>query len=29
MPEAKEMLATRREMMKRWVELRAETAKSA
>ncbi|MGI8640440.1 MAG: DUF4760 domain-containing protein [Pyrinomonadaceae bacterium] len=29
MPEAKEMLAARREMMKRWVELRAETAKSA
>lgn len=29
MPDAKEMLAARREMMKRWMQARAETAKSA
>ncbi|HEX8369153.1 MAG TPA: hypothetical protein VF604_11485 [Pyrinomonadaceae bacterium] len=28
MPDAKEMLASRREMMKRWMQLRAETAKT-
>ncbi|HEY0050565.1 MAG TPA: hypothetical protein VGB68_14835 [Pyrinomonadaceae bacterium] len=29
MPDAKQMLAARREMMKRWMQMRAETAKTA